>query len=333
MKAYVGIEIGAVACAVAATPQRGMIERQVAELPLDEPARSGAVLNSVHAALQRFRDRLPPCAAVGIAFSPPDTASLPALVRNDLASAALPYVADCRALFQGPEVGALFPHFGGGQTKAWLNLSDRARLYVEGAEYGDAPEQLSDEKGIARRISCACCDVALEPVRVLRKAIDFFASRDQDERRVELVELERLAALVQESAGVRFARRVDGMAILGLKSGVQTRRPQIARAALESVACFIRRALADLAGEGAVAELYISGPAARNGVLLEIIAAVCGVTVVRSEISDAVAYGAAMRAAQEDGEPLPRPERKRFNPTMPASQREELYARWLAAGE
>lgn len=319
MNSYIGIEVGAVVCCVAATAERGQIARAVFDLPATEPQRSDALPNALESALRHLPASLPPCAACGVSLSPPDAVTFRVLKTDFLRT--LPHLAAAERAFAGYEVEALLPHFPAGPGKAWLSLGDRGRVYVEGAEFGDTLS-ITDEKGVERKVCYAPSSEVLEPVRVLRNRFGLFES---------LEEMERLSGLVRESGGVRFAQREDGPALFGLGHGI--RRPQIARAALEAVASSLRFALSEIAGEGAVQELHVSGPAARNTALMEIMADLIGKTIVRSEVLDAAAYGAAMRASAAGEVYLPRPERKRFNPTMPAAQRDELYARWLAVRE
>ncbi|MBL4888612.1 MAG: hypothetical protein JKX97_01165 [Candidatus Lindowbacteria bacterium] len=317
MNAYIGIEVGAVICCVAAAEDKGMIGRTVFDLPLDEEQRKEALMSAIHSALKFLESKRFSCSGVGISASPPCKSTFDIFPANSSCPPDLPVVGGASVLFRSYEVEAMLPHFGGGQGKAWITMSNRSRIYFEGADYG-TPLDVTGIHGADRKISYEICDTLLDPIRVLRNRIGLFETVE---------EIESMAALVDDSAGVRFSSRDEGSAILGIAKGI--RRPQIARAALEAVACGVRYAIADLGGEGAVAELYVAGPSARNVNMMKLVADITGTTVVTSEIRDAIAFGAAMQAASEDGVKIERPKRTRYAPTMPAARREELYARWL----
>lgn len=324
MKAYAGIEIGPVVCVVVVSPGEGLLARSVFTLPGEDANRAAALIGALQGALRHLPDRLPECDGVGISISPPDETSLNLIASEGSVRIEYPYISGAPITFVGPEVSALFAQYGGGQGKTWITLSDRGRAYHETDEpMVDARVlEVIGERGARRRIRYAPAEEALEPIRVLRSRFGLFESLD---------EMRSLAALVSESAGVRIVGKKDGPAVLGLRAGI--RRPHIARGALESVAAWTRQSLSELAGEGAVTELYAAGPAVSNEVLMETIADIVGATVVVSETRDAIAYGAAMRAAKNAGEEIERPHRKRYNPTMPAARREEIFTRWRVARE
>lgn len=319
MKVYVGIAVNSRVEVVAWQPGRGIVERSDRGLPAREPARSSAIVDAIQGALGALSTRLPPCEAVGLALSPPDDVTRARFAGDQVVHLTFPYAGGAPLTWTGWEPSALFPLYAPGAGRTWLMLDDRARVYVEGADFGESLETV-DGGGHVRRIAWAPCTEVLEPVRALLYRFGLFESID---------ELERTAAVVRDSAGVRLAPRADGTAILGLTRG--TRRPQVARAALESVGAAIRCHIADLAGEGAVTELSVAGGYAHGDMLVRLVADMTGMVIVRPKVVESVAFGAALRAAQSAGEAIDHPERDRFNPSLPAALRDQLFARWLDA--
>jgi hypothetical protein len=322
VKTFLGIEIGAHLRIVAFSPERGVIGRAEHSLPGEDPARSEALLDAVKAAIARLGDRLPPCAGGGIAVSPPDENSIDLLATAGLFRAELPFLSATPLFFAGVEAAALTILYGGGAGKAWFVLGDRPRFYAEKGDFETTFEAI-DEKGATRRFGWRDCIEIMEPIRALRSRLGLFETLD---------EIEANARLGPDSAGVRFLPRrendrYDGVTLTGI--GPRIKRPQIARAALESVAAAIRREIAEASGEGALTELYVAGQYAHHELFIEIIADMTGLTVVRTETRDAIAVAAALRAAAAAGVDPTRLERRRFNPTMPAARRDALYARWL----
>ncbi len=326
MKTVVGIDIGEWVRVVAFTPQKGLTAHAKYELPRSEEDWANSAEDGLKRALEMLGDRLPPCEAVGVSVSPPGDLLDRIVTSTNTAHRALPFVSGAPVTFAGSEVAALFAHFSPAPKRAWIVFGNRARFYCEDAESKTALEAV-DEQGRKRRIVHVACPQIMEPIRVLLDRLGLFG---------DLNEIESHAGIVEDSAGVRFAPRraesgYDGIAVHGLKPGV--RRPQIARAALESVAAWIRYTAAERAGEGAVTELYAAGRDASNEPLLSVIADVTGFTLFRTETWGAVATGAALRAAQAAGIPLPRPERRRFTPRLSSTARDRLYARWLEVSE
>lgn len=319
MKTFVGIAVGSRVEVAAWVPSRGIVDRQERLLPAREPARSDAVLDAVAGALSALPARLPSVEAVGLALSPPDTTSRSRIAGSEMVDMTMPGVGGAPLAWHGDEPGALFPLYTPGAGRSWLVLDDRARVYVEGGDFGETIEVV-DAAGHARRIAWAPCTEALEPVRALLYRLGIFES---------LEELERTAAVVRDSAGVRVALRREGVGILGLAHG--TRRPQVARAALEAVGAAARWRIADLAGEGAVTELCVVGRYAGGDLLPRLVADLTGMILVRPRLESPVAVGAALRAAAASGVPVERPERDRINPSLPAAARDRLFARWLEA--
>lgn len=316
MKVYIGIAVHSQVEIVAWQSGRGFVDRVERELPAREPARNEAIPEAIQGALAALSPRIESCEAVGLALSPPDDATRARLAGDELVHLVFPRIGGAPLAWWGWEPGALFPLYAPGSGRTWLMLDDRARVYVEGGDFGETLDVL-DAGGLVRRIAWAPCTEILEPVRALLYRFGLFETME---------ELERTAAVVRDSAGVRLAPRADGVAIWGLAHG--TRRPQVARAALEAVGAAARQHIADLAGEGAVTELCVVG--GYGGELLaRIISDMTGMVLVRPRLLNAIAAGAALRAAQACEETVERPERDRFNPSLPAALRDQLFARWL----
>ena len=128
--------------------------------------------------------------------------------------------------------------------------------------------------------------------------------------------------------------------IVGLTRG--TSKAHIARAALQSIAFQSADVLAAMQRDAhqPLTEVRVDGGAARNDLLLQFQADITGVPVVRPEVIETTALGAAYLAGLATGfwsgldeiSDLWRAER-RFEPAMQASQRDELIARWHKAVE
>jgi len=128
--------------------------------------------------------------------------------------------------------------------------------------------------------------------------------------------------------------------LIGMTRG--TSRAHVARAALESIAfqsCDVLAAMQRDAHQP-LTELRVDGGAARNDLLMQFQADVMGVPVVRPEVTETTALGAAYLAGLATGvwsgtdelAQLWRAER-RFEPLMSADERETLMARWRRAVE
>ena len=162
-------------------------------------------------------------------------------------------------------------------------------------------------------------------------------------------DVEALAGSVPDSGGVVMVPAFSGLGapwwdpgargtLLGMTRG--TTRAHIARAALDAIAL----QSADLAGAmiadaGIVlAELRVDGGAARNNLLMQLQADLLGVPVVRPEVTETTALGAAclagigvgLWAGQEEVAAQWRLER-RFEPAIPDAERAERIERWRAA--
>ena len=160
---------------------------------------------------------------------------------------------------------------------------------------------------------------------------------------------ETLAASVRDSAGVHVVPAFVGLgaphwdsAARGVISGLtrSTNRAHITRAALESIA-FQSRDLIDAmetdSGEP-IQELRVDGGAAVNNFLMQFQADILGKPVVRPADIETTALGAAYLAGIAESVWSGTPEvesfwrvERRFEPHMPASQRESLIDGWRAA--
>jgi glycerol kinase len=162
-------------------------------------------------------------------------------------------------------------------------------------------------------------------------------------------EIEALAATVPDSGGVYLVPAHSGLgapywdphargALLGLTRG--SNRAHIARATLEAIAFQSAEVLSAMQGDFGkpLSELRVDGGAARNNLLLQFQADLLGVAVVRPQVTETTALGAAFLAGlavgfwQDESEldALWQAER-RFVPAMPAAQRDELMAGWRRA--
>ena len=166
-------------------------------------------------------------------------------------------------------------------------------------------------------------------------------------------EVQGLAESVPDAGGVMMVPAFTGLgapywnaeargAITGLTRG--TTVAHIARAALESIAyqsaallqAMSRDAVA--AGGQPVAELRVDGGACVNDLLMQFQADLLGIPVVRPEVIETTALGAAYLAGLSSGvyestEQLSKQWRieRRFIPTMGRAQAEESMARWERA--
>ncbi len=162
-------------------------------------------------------------------------------------------------------------------------------------------------------------------------------------------EIEALATTVPDNGGVYLVPAHTGLgapywdpyargALLGMTRG--TNRAHIARATLEAIAFQSAEVLIAMQRDAGkpLAELRVDGGAARNNLLLQFQADLLGVEVVRPEITETTALGAAFLAGlavgfwEDEAElaALWQAER-RFTPAMPADQRDALLAGWRRA--
>jgi glycerol kinase len=177
-------------------------------------------------------------------------------------------------------------------------------------------------------------------VQWLRDGLKMIASAD---------EIEALAGEVPDSGGVFLVPAHTGLgapywdpyargALLGMTRG--TNRAHIARACLEAIAFQSAEVLFAMEKDcGApLAELRADGGAARNNLLLQFQADLLGVEVVRPQVTETTALGAAFLAGLAVGfwsgeaelAALWKVER-RFVPTLSAAQRDALMDGWRHA--
>ncbi len=164
-------------------------------------------------------------------------------------------------------------------------------------------------------------------------------------------EIEALAASVPDSGGVYLVPAHTGLgapywdpyargALLGLSRG--SNRAHIARAALEAIAFQSAEVLIAMEQDAGrpLAELRVDGGAAANDLLLQIQADLLGVSVVRPQVTETTALGAAFLAGlavgflQDEAElaALWRIDR-RFEPSSTPAWRAEALAGWRRAVE
>ena len=158
-------------------------------------------------------------------------------------------------------------------------------------------------------------------------------------------QVQALAESVPDSGGVVVVPAFTGLgapywnadargAIVGLTRGSTV--AHIARAALESIACQSAALLQAMAKDAApVAELRVDGGACVNDLLMQFQADLLGIPVVRPQVTETTALGAAylaglaagVYAGTEELAALWREER-RFLPTLPSERAAERLAAW-----
>jgi glycerol kinase len=163
-------------------------------------------------------------------------------------------------------------------------------------------------------------------------------------------EVETLAASVPDSGGVVLVPAFVGLGaphwdphaaglLIGLRRG--TTPGHIARAALESIAFQVADVLEAVQSETTpLAALRVDGGAAVNNLLMQFQADVLGVPVVRPQVTETTALGAAYLAglatgfwANSQALRVMRQGDVRFEPKMDASERAERRGRWQRAVE
>jgi glycerol kinase len=164
-------------------------------------------------------------------------------------------------------------------------------------------------------------------------------------------DVEKLAASVPDSGGVVFVPAFVGLGaphwdphasgtMIGLGRGTQP--GHIARAALEGIAFQVADVLEAVQGEieTPLPALRVDGGAAVNDLLMQFQADILGVPVVRPQVTETTALGAAYLAGLATGfwagpEDLKakRQNDVRFEPKMDAGERAERRARWQRAVE
>jgi glycerol kinase len=164
-------------------------------------------------------------------------------------------------------------------------------------------------------------------------------------------EVEQLARTVDDNGGVYFVPAFSGLfapywrtdargVIVGLTA--YANRGHIARAALEATA-WQTREVVDAANAVAgvpFRELRVDGGMTANDLLMQFQADVLGVPVIRPQVAETTALGAAFAAglavgfwADQDELRERWAEDKRWEPAMDEGRREREYARWKQAVE
>ncbi len=161
-------------------------------------------------------------------------------------------------------------------------------------------------------------------------------------------EVQALADSVPDTGGVMFVPAFTGLgapywqaeargAIVGLTRGSTI--AHIARAALESIAFQSAALLQAMARDGTPpAELRVDGGASVNDLLMQFQADLLGVPVLRPQVTETTALGAAMLAGLGCGLYATRDElaamwheERRFEPSWPRERAAEAMARWERA--
>lgn len=154
-------------------------------------------------------------------------------------------------------------------------------------------------------------------------------------------EVERLAATAADAGGVHVVPAFAGLGAPYWRPDARGRitgltfasgAAQLARAAVESIAFQVADLVDALERDlgRPLDELRVDGGASRNDALLQLQADLLGCAVVRSDVPDAAALGAARLAALAvgGGPPFRRSVGDRFEPRLSAARRDELLAGW-----
>ena len=173
--------------------------------------------------------------------------------------------------------------------------------------------------------------------------------RDQMELISDAAESDILSAEVPDTGGVYLVPAHQGLnspywdmyargALLGCS--LSTTRKHVVRAAIESMVYQTRDMVESInrSGKLAVTELRIDGGAARNEFLCQFLADMLDMRVIRPQLLEATALGAAYLAGLAVGFWNDREEishhwkvDKYYEPKMALARREELYAGWCKA--
>jgi glycerol kinase len=173
--------------------------------------------------------------------------------------------------------------------------------------------------------------------------------RDQMELISDAAESDALSAEIPDTGGVYLVPAHQGLnspywdmyargALLGCS--LSTTRKHVVRAAIESMVYQTRDMVESIerSGKLTVTELRIDGGAARNEVLCQFLADMLDMRIIRPQLLEATALGAAYLAGLavgfwNDREEISRHWKvaKYYEPEMTAVRREELYAGWRKA--
>ncbi len=203
-------------------------------------------------------------------------------------------------------------------------------------------------------ITTAACQIGTEPQYALEGSVFIGGAvvqwlRDGLNAVSHSSDIENLAASVPDSGGVMFVPSFTGLgapywipaakgAILGLSRG--TTVAHIARAALESIAFQSAALLTAMMGDAAapITELRVDGGAAVNNLLLQFQANLLGIPVVRPQVIETTALGAAYLAGLALGHYRSTTELasqwrigQTFLPTMSRDEAGLLLQNWEAA--
>jgi glycerol kinase len=203
-------------------------------------------------------------------------------------------------------------------------------------------------------LTTLCCDENGQPAYALEGSVFFAGStiqwlRDQLGIIKGVAESEALAAQVQHNEGVYLVPAFAGLgapywdsnsrgAIMGLTRG--SAQPQIARAALESIAYQTRDLVTAMSEDSGIklAELRVDGGACSNDLLMQFQADILNAPVQRPGMLETTAIGSAWLAGLAVGfwsgpDELRKiaTAEQRFEPRMAKDQRELLYAGWQEA--
>jgi glycerol kinase len=161
--------------------------------------------------------------------------------------------------------------------------------------------------------------------------------------------VEPLAASVEDNGGIFLVPAFAGLgaphwdpyargALVGITRG--TSAGHLARAALESIAYQVADLLDAMRADSSASllELRVDGGASQNALLLQFQADILGIPVVRPEVAETTALGAAYLAGLavgfwKDVDSISGQWRAaaRFEPRMAAARAEALRARWAQA--
>ncbi len=217
------------------------------------------------------------------------------------------------------------------QTGEKIVQSKNGLLTTVGYKLGDAPAHYALEGSIA---------VTGSLIQWLRDNLGLFASS---------AEVEELAKTVPDNGGAYFVPAFSGLfapywrpdargALVGLTRFVN--RGHIARAALEAAAYQTRDVLDAVNADAGVklTQLKVDGGMTANETLMQFQADILGVPVVRPEVTETTALGAAYVAGLAVGfwSGLAElranwHEDQRWKPTMPSAQVEKYYRDWQKA--
>ncbi|WP_321477613.1 glycerol kinase GlpK [uncultured Paludibaculum sp.] len=162
-------------------------------------------------------------------------------------------------------------------------------------------------------------------------------------------EIEELAGSVPDNGGVYLVPAFAGLgaphwdayargAMMGLTRGVTS--AHIARAALESIAFQVADLVSAMEADSGIKleELRVDGGASRNNLLLQFQADLLGVPVIRPQVTETTALGAAYLAGLATGVYGSRGviagqwrQDRRFEPSMPREKAAEMRAKWSRA--